>query len=94
MDFFEAGPVRIKVNPLAHWTRDDVITYMNNNNLPRHPLVKQGFSSIGCAPCTTKTKAGENPRAGRWRNTAKTECGIHFINGRVAIGPLPQEDHL
>ena len=94
LDFFEAGPVRIKVNPLAHWTRDNVVEYMNNNKLPRHPLVKQGYSSIGCAPCTTKTRAGEDPRAGRWRNKTKTECGIHYINGRPAQGPLPQEDHL
>lgn len=94
LDFFEAGPVRIKVNPLAHWTRENVAEYMENNALPRHPLVKQGYSSIGCAPCTTKTKIGEDPRAGRWRQSEKSECGIHFINGRAAQGPLPQEDHL
>ena len=93
LDFFEAGPVRIKINPLAHWTRADVADYMLNNRLPRHPLVTQRFPSIGCAPCTTKAAPDEDLRAGRWRTTDKDECGIHFVNGRPLRGPLPQEDH-
>jgi phosphoadenosine phosphosulfate reductase len=85
VQFFEAeGETRIKVNPLAHWDRADITDYMDNNNLPRHPLVAQGYPSIGCAPCTTPVAAGEDPRAGRWRNSQKTECGIHFINGKAA----------
>ena len=84
IDFFEAeGETRIKVNPLAHWGRDDLNDYMVNNRLPRHPLVAQGYPSIGCWPCTSKVAPGEDPRAGRWRNTQKTECGIHFINGKA-----------
>ncbi len=94
LEFFEAGPDRIKINPLAHWTRDNVGEYMINNRLPKHPLVKQGYSSIGCAPCTTRTAPGEDLRAGRWRQSEKSECGIHFKNGRPVRGPLPQEDHL
>ena len=94
LEFFEAADDRIKVNPLAHWTRDNVAEYILNNRLPRHPLVKRGYPSIGCAPCTTEVTAGEDPRAGRWRNTEKTECGIHFMNGRIQRGPIPQEDHL
>jgi phosphoadenosine phosphosulfate reductase len=78
LDFFEAGDLRIKVNPLAHWTRDDVADYMDNNKLPRHPLVAQGYPSLGCAPCTSKVAPGEDPRSGRWRGREKTECGIHF----------------
>lgn len=74
---------RIKVNPLAFWSRDDVAEYIAENNLPRHPLVAKGYASIGCAPCTTPTKPGEDPRAGRWRGTDKDECGIHFENGKV-----------
>lgn len=74
---------RIKVNPLAFWSRDDVADYITENNLPRHPLVKAGYSSIGCAPCTTPTKPGEDPRAGRWRSSDKDECGIHFANGKA-----------
>ena len=83
VDFFEAeGDLRIKVNPLAHWGREDLEDYMVNNRLPRHPLVAKGYPSIGCAPCTSPVKPGEDPRAGRWRGSAKTECGIHFINGK------------
>jgi len=95
IDFFEVeGERRIKVNPLAHWGREDLEDYMANNRLPRHPLVARGYPSIGCAPCTTPVKPGEDPRAGRWRGTAKDECGIHFINGRVVRGPLPAEEAL
>jgi phosphoadenosine phosphosulfate reductase len=83
VDFFEnEGDIRIKVNPLAHWGREDLEEYMVNNRLPRHPLVAKGFPSIGCAPCTSAVKPGEDPRAGRWRGSNKTECGIHFIDGK------------
>jgi phosphoadenosine phosphosulfate reductase len=88
VDFFEAeGETRIKVNPLAHWGREDLEDYMVNNRLPRHPLVAKGYPSIGCAPCTSPVAEGEDPRAGRWRGTQKVECGIHFINGRAVRGP-------
>ncbi|WP_121063706.1 phosphoadenylyl-sulfate reductase [Chachezhania antarctica] len=89
LDFFEVEPGsgRIKVNPLAHWAPDDVKAYMDENRLPRHPLVAQGYPSIGCAPCTTPVAPGEDPRAGRWRGSNKDECGIHFVNGKmVRIG--------
>jgi phosphoadenosine phosphosulfate reductase len=52
--------------------------------------VAQGYPSIGCAVCTSKVAPGEDPRAGRWRNQAKTECGIHFINGRAV--PIKKEN--
>ena len=88
VEFFEAeAETRIKVNPLAHWTREDLADYMINNRLPRNPLVAQGYPSIGCAPCTSKVAAGEDPRSGRWRGQEKTECGIHFINGRATRSP-------
>lgn len=91
VEFFEAeGDLRIKVNPLAHWGREDLQDYMINNRLPRHPLVARGYPSIGCAPCTSPVAPGEDPRAGRWRGSAKTECGIHFIDGRAVRGPLAQ----
>lgn len=84
IDFFEnEGDIRIKVNPLAHWGREDLEDYIENNNLPRHPLVAKGYPSIGCVPCTSPVKPGEDPRSGRWRGQAKTECGIHFINGKA-----------
>ena len=85
LEFFEADSAgRIKVNPLVHWTPDDVRDYIQNNRLPRHPLVAQGYPSIGCAPCTAHVSDGEDPRSGRWRDTDKIECGIHFTNGRAS----------
>lgn len=89
LQFFEIEPgtSRIKVNPLAYWQPGDVADYIIENRLPRHPMVAQGYPSIGCAPCTSPVSAGEDPRAGRWRNTEKDECGIHFVNGKmVRIG--------
>ncbi len=83
LEFFEAEDNRLKVNPLAHWASEDVRDYMINNRLPRHPLVGRGFPSIGCAPCTSPVKPGEDPRAGRWRGAEKTECGIHFVDGKM-----------
>ncbi len=82
--FFEPdGDTRIKINPLAHYTRDDLQEYITNNRLPRHPLVAKGYPSLGCAPCTTRVADNEDPRAGRWRGTDKQECGIHFIDGKA-----------
>ncbi|GFE49943.1 phosphoadenylyl-sulfate reductase (thioredoxin) [Roseobacter cerasinus] len=85
LDFFEVeeGTARIKVNPLAYWQPGDVADYIAENRLPRHPLVAQGYPSIGCAPCTSPVAAGEDPRAGRWRTSDKDECGIHFVNGKM-----------
>lgn len=84
LEFFEADiDGRLKVNPLAHWDKADVQDYMINNRLPRHPLVARGYPSIGCAPCTSPVKPGEDERAGRWRGAAKEECGIHFVNGKM-----------
>ncbi|MCW3838044.1 phosphoadenylyl-sulfate reductase [Sphingomonas canadensis] len=68
---------RLKVNPLADWTKEDLDAYFDAHALPRHPLVEQGYLSIGCSPCTSIVKPGEDPRAGRWRGWEKTECGIH-----------------
>jgi phosphoadenosine phosphosulfate reductase len=82
IDLFEnESNKRIKINPLAHWRKPDLQDYIINNDLPRHPLVSKGFPSIGCAPCTSAVKDGEDERAGRWRGTEKVECGIHFTNG-------------
>jgi len=74
---FEADPPHVKVNPLASWSNADIMTYTAEHSLPTHPLVTQGFASIGCAPCTSAVRAGEDARAGRWRGFEKTECGIH-----------------
>lgn len=93
LEFFEPeGDLRLKINPLAHWGREDVQDYMINNRLPRHPLVAKGYPSIGCAPCTSPVKPGEDPRSGRWRGLQKEECGIHFIDGKLVRGPLRKEN--
>jgi phosphoadenosine phosphosulfate reductase len=78
----------LKVNPLAHWDGAMVRAYMQAHALPPHPLVARGYPSIGCAPCTTRVAPGEDPRAGRWRNTGKEECGIHFDGEKWVRGPV------
>jgi phosphoadenosine phosphosulfate reductase len=84
LEHFEPDGDRLKVNPLAHWGAAEIRAYMDDHDLPRHPLVARGFRSIGCAPCTTPVAEGEDDRAGRWRGTDKVECGIHFgPDGRI-----------
>ncbi|TMK24899.1 MAG: phosphoadenylyl-sulfate reductase, partial [Actinobacteria bacterium] len=69
----------VKINPLAEWSGRDVWTYLRENDVPIHPLYARGFTSIGCAPCTRATEAGEDDRAGRWwwEKNAPKECGMH-----------------
>ncbi len=74
---FEVEDGRLKINPLGDWVKADLDAYFEEHDLPRHPLEEQGYLSVGCAPCTSKVKPGEDPRAGRWRGWDKTECGIH-----------------
>ena len=84
LEVFETEAARVKVNPLAAWSARELADYMEVNDLPRHPLVAKGYPSIGCAPCTTRVAFGEDSRAGRWRGSAKVECGIHFgADGKV-----------
>jgi phosphoadenosine phosphosulfate reductase len=67
----------VKINPLATWTNDDIASYLADHDLPVHPLVSQGYLSIGCAPTTRPVAPGEDPRAGRWAGLDKSECGLH-----------------
>lgn len=69
---------RYKVNPLANWDLDRLKDYIETHKLPRHPLVKDGYLSIGCMPCTAKVEAGGDYRSGRWADSDKDECGIHL----------------
>ena len=69
----------LKAMPLAHWTRRDVADYLAAHDVPSHPLLERGYTSIGCWPCTRPTVEGESERAGRWSGTAKTECGLHGV---------------
>jgi phosphoadenosine phosphosulfate reductase len=79
----EMADGRLKIEPLARFTAGDLDAYMAHFDLPRHPLLAEGYRSIGCMPCTTKGGTADNPRAGRWLGTSKTECGIHWTqNGR------------
>jgi phosphoadenosine phosphosulfate reductase len=82
---FEEDEGRLKLNPLADWSKSQLDAYFEEHDLPRHPLEAQGYLSIGCAPCTSKVKPGEDPRAGRWRGWDKVECGIH-------VSTLPGDD--
>jgi len=75
---FESVGARVRINPLARWTSADLKAYMAANQLPPHPLVAEGYRSIGCMPCTSPVKEGEDDRAGRWAGSDKTECGIHL----------------
>ena len=67
----------VKVNPLVTWSDADVDGYLTDHGLPVHPLVPKGYLSIGCAPTTRPVAPGDDPRAGRWAGTGKTECGLH-----------------
>jgi phosphoadenosine phosphosulfate reductase len=78
LSIFEADGARVKVNPLLRWTTTDLASYSARHNLPAHPLAGRGYPSIGCVPCTTTVRPGEDQRAGRWRGRDKDECGIHL----------------
>jgi phosphoadenosine phosphosulfate reductase len=67
----------VKVNPMAAWTQDVVDAYIAEHQVPVNPLFEIGYGSIGCAPCTRPVAPGEDPRAGRWAGSTKTECGLH-----------------
>jgi phosphoadenosine phosphosulfate reductase len=71
----------IKVCPMVEWTSRDVWNYINEHELPAHPLLEEGYMSIGCAPCTQKPGEGEGNRGGRWSGSDKTECGLHTDYG-------------
>jgi phosphoadenosine phosphosulfate reductase len=77
MAVVETDGDRLKFNPFANVTRDDIEAIYASAGLPPHPLLASGFRSVGCMPCTSKTSSDEDVRAGRWRGRAKTECGIH-----------------
>ena len=74
VEFFEG---RFRFNPLTDWTLADIEAYMAEHNLPAHPLVEDGYPSIGCMPCTRRVLSGEGYRDGRWSGLDKDECGIH-----------------
>lgn len=78
VEYFEG---RFRFNPLWQWDLARLEAYMEQHKLPRHPLVEDGYPSIGCMPCTRRVQAGEDYRAGRWSGLDKDECGIHLTDG-------------
>lgn len=70
---------RLKFNPFANVSREELAAIYAQAKLPAHPLVETGFLSVGCMPCTSRTAPDEDARAGRWRGRSKTECGIHTV---------------
>ena len=77
MPVVEADGMRLKFNPFANVSREQIAAIYALAELPPHPLAASGFLSIGCMPCTSRASSDEDARAGRWRGRAKTECGIH-----------------
>jgi phosphoadenosine phosphosulfate reductase len=80
---------RLKINPLIDWSPERLAAYIEEHDLPPHPLVAEGYPSIGCMPCTSKVAPGEDPRSGRWKGWDKTECGIHVPGEEGQSSDLP-----
>jgi phosphoadenosine phosphosulfate reductase len=70
---------RLKFNPFANVSREQIEAIYADAKLPPHPLAAMGYLSVGCMPCTSRTSPDEDARAGRWRGRPKTECGIHTV---------------
>lgn len=83
----ELAPDRglVKIQPLADWSDEDVTAYLYLHDVPYNPLHDEGYPSIGCFPCTRAVSPGDDPRAGRWADSGKTECGLHA----PVAGPTP-----
>jgi phosphoadenosine phosphosulfate reductase len=75
----EQDGIRLKFNPFANVSREQIEAIFAAAKLPPHPLASSGYLSVGCMPCTSQTSPDEDARAGRWRGKAKTECGIHTM---------------
>ncbi|MBC8716063.1 phosphoadenylyl-sulfate reductase [Ochrobactrum sp. Marseille-Q0166] len=87
---FESVGPRIRINPLAHMSADDLRSYAKTHDLPVHPLTEQGYRSIGCMPCTRPVSDDEDQRAGRWAGSEKTECGIHLSGLADSLKRIPK----
>ena len=74
---YDAKRNMVKISPLAAWTQDEVDAYIAENQVLVNPLFLDGYTSVGCEPCTRRALPGEDPRAGRWAGFGKTECGLH-----------------
>jgi phosphoadenosine phosphosulfate reductase len=79
---WDLGRGLVKVNPLANWSRREVFAWLRTHEIPYNPLLDDGFPSVGCRPCTSRSVAGDE-RGGRWAGRAKTECGIHHLYSNI-----------
>lgn len=94
LQFVSEQDGKLKVEPLAAYSAFDLFNYMQKHHLPSHPLKLRGYGSIGCMPCTVAGGTEDDPRAGRWEGTEKTECGIHFsANGQIVRTVSRQTAH-
>ena len=75
---WNAARRKVKVNPLARWTHEELVAYIERHDILVNPLQYDGYPSIGCEPCTQRVAPGEDPRSGRWAGTGKSECGINL----------------
>ena len=88
MQVFEPWEHLVRIHPLAHWSRREVFSYIDQHQLPPHPLFARGYLSIGCTPCTQPVSPGSGERSGRWGFTGKTECGLHTqLRGPISHEP-------
>ena len=85
LPYFELVDGKVKVNPLADWSAEQIEAEIARRDLPQHPLLLRGYRSIGCAPCTRPVHEGEDARAGRWAGKGKVECGIHQLFPQTVI---------
>jgi phosphoadenosine phosphosulfate reductase len=75
---WNAARRKVKVNPLARWTHEELVAYIERHDILVNPLQHDGYPSIGCEPCTQRVAPGDDPRSGRWAGTGKSECGINL----------------
>jgi len=78
INLIELDGSQFKINPLAYWSQEELDQRIIDRDLPSHPLVEEGYPSIGCMPCTVRVEVGQDRRSGRWQGLEKTECGIHI----------------
>jgi phosphoadenosine phosphosulfate reductase len=81
---------KLKFNPFANVSREEIAAIYELSQLPAHPLVASGYHSVGCMPCSSRTSPDEDARAGRWRGRTKTECGIHTTKTSSSAGSIGQ----
>jgi len=77
----------VKINPVADWSSKQVWQYIRQHDVPYNALHEQSYPSIGCTHCTRAVRPGEDPRAGRWAGSSKTECGLHIIQLQPGTNP-------